>query len=349
MKLPVKVNKIGNKRIIHRRVKYIFGILVILIILGIIYEQLGEHLDSREFKAPGQLINIDGHNMHIFAEGHDSPTVVFASGWAIPSPYIDFYPLYSEIAKHTRVVVYDRPGYGWSDASNTPRDIDTITKELHELLIKSGEKPPYILVGHSIGSLEVLRFAQLYQNEVNGVVLLDGSNPDMYTHMVKPSLLAKIEASVYHNSLILLNKSGISRLLFTVVPNFYYSTPLASARNNLALVPGKLRYYFMKIDEAMFLKNCFDRDQDNEAKNKEANALKVEENGYINNIPLVIFTSGEYNSYKSESENQARLKNWSSESKQIIVKDSTHAIHWWHPELINQEITNHINSTKTAN
>lgn len=349
MEIPTKVRKKGNKKIIHQKAKYIFGILIILMILGTVYEQIGEHLDSIEFKAPGQLININGHKMHIFAEGHGSSTVVFASGWSVPSPYMDFNPLYSEIAKHTRVVVYDRPGYGWSDASNTSRDIDTITKEIHELLTKSGEKPPYIFVGHSIGSLEVLRFAQLYQDEVNGVVLLDGSNPDMYMHMAKPSLSAKIEASVYHNSLVLLNKSGISRFLFTFVPNFYYLTPLASARNNLSLVPEKLRNYYIKLDEAMFLKNCFDRDQKNEAKNKEANALKVEENGNLKDLPLVIYTSGEYNSYKAERENQAKLKNWSSESKQIIVKDATHAIHWWHPELINQEIINLINSKNRVN
>lgn len=53
MEIPTKVRKKGNKKIIHQKAKYIFGILIILMILGTVYEQIGEHLDSIEFKAPG--------------------------------------------------------------------------------------------------------------------------------------------------------------------------------------------------------------------------------------------------------------------------------------------------------
>lgn len=62
--------------------------------------------------------------------------------------------------------IYDKPGYGWSDITNAPRDIDTMIKEIHEVLSKAGEKPPYIYVAHSIALLEAIRFAQLYPDEV---------------------------------------------------------------------------------------------------------------------------------------------------------------------------------------
>lgn len=316
-----------------RKKKVLLGILIILL-LGITYEQIGQYFDSKKYKPVGQIININGHDMHIYAEGNGNATVVFASGWAVPSPYVDFYPLYSVTSKYARTVVYDRPGYGWSDIADTPRDIDTITKEIHELLEKSGEKPPYILVGHSIGSLEVIRFAQLYENEVKGVVLIDGSNPDMYLNTVKPSAIATMRASIFHKSIYLLNKSGIFRLLINIVPNFYSSTPLVTARNNLDLAPDN----FDELDAAMFTRTCLNRNQVDEKKNKEKNALEVVANGHINDVPLRIITSEELNNYEESKENQLNLQKWSTDSKQIVVTGSGHAIHWYNPKVINNEI-----------
>lgn len=320
--------------------KILLGILIIFMV-GIVYEQAEEYFYNIKFKPVGRLINVNGHNMHIFAEGKGPATVVFASGWKVPSPYVDFYPLYSEISKHTKIAVYDRPGYGWSDVADTPRDIDTITTEIHELLEKSGEKPPYILVGHSIGSFEVLRFAQIYKDEVKGVVLLDGSNPDMYSNMVRPSAFAFMRASIFNNSIYLLNKIGISRLLFNTVYN-YSSTTLSTARNNLSLAPGN----FKKLDEEMFLRTFNNSNQVDEGNNKENNAFKVLSNGNINDIPLKIITSEELNSYKESKENQLNLKKWSIDSKQIVVKGAGHAIHWSHPEMISAEILDILNITK---
>lgn len=333
MRLQIKNNGAIKKKIIKRK-RNILAVILLVLILGFVYEQVGEHLDSNRFQPPGKIINVDGHNMHIFAEGKGNATVVFAAGWKIPCPYVDFYPLYNELSKHTRIAVYDRPGYGWSEKANTPRDIDVIAKEMHELLKKSGEKAPYILVGHSIGSLEVIRFAQLYKDEVKGVVLIDGSNPDMYKNAVKPSAFVSLRTLIFNNSVYLFNKSGIARLLVNVIPSFYSSTVLVTSRNNFESAPVN----FKELDAAMFLKNFNNGNQVDEGRNKEINANKVASKGYINDIPLRIITSEEINSYKEARANQLNLKQWSTDSKQIIVKDSGHAIHWVDPEVINKEI-----------
>lgn len=315
------------------KLKTLLAILVVLTV-GIAYEQVGEYLDSREYQPAGQMVKVNGHNMHVFAEGKGSATVVFASGWETPCPYVDFYPLHSEISKHARIAVYDRPGYGWSEVADTPRNIDTITGELHQLLEKSGQKPPYILVGHSIGSLEVLRFAQLYRDEVKGVVLIDGSNPEMYIGVAKPSALASFRAGMSHNLIYLLNKTGISRLLCAIVPNFYSSTVLSTARNDFSLAPRNL----IGLDQAMFLRTFNNRNQLAEGRNKRNNASEVAAHGHLTNLPLVIITSEQTNSYKEARMNQLNLTKWSTDSRQIIVMDSTHAVHWYHPEVINREI-----------
>lgn len=138
---------------------------IILLAAGLIYEKSGEYLDNRKYTPPGKIVKINGHKMHIYTEGSGDSTVVFASGFGIPCPYTDFYPLYSKISKHAKIAVYDRPGYGWSEEAIASIDIDTTAAELHELLERSGQKPPYILVGHSLASLEIIRFAQLYMHQ----------------------------------------------------------------------------------------------------------------------------------------------------------------------------------------
>jgi pimeloyl-ACP methyl ester carboxylesterase len=81
------------------------------------------------------------------------------------------------LAKSTRVVSYDRPGLGWSDAGPEPRTATRIVDELHDLLAEAKIPPPYVLVGHSFGGLTMPLFAARYPDEVCGVVLVDPVAP----------------------------------------------------------------------------------------------------------------------------------------------------------------------------
>ena len=48
-------------------------------------------------------------------------------------------------------------------------------------------KPPYILVGHSLGGLYMQLFAKTYPNQVAGVVLIDSTSPLQKQHDPLPS------------------------------------------------------------------------------------------------------------------------------------------------------------------
>ena len=315
----------------HRSLLLLLSLLLILA-AGIVFELVGEQADKR-YAPVGELIPVNGHNMHIFSMGSGSATVVFASGWKVPNPYVDFYPLWSYISKYARVVVYDRPGYGWSEVTVAPRDIDTITKEIHQLLNNAGERPPYILVGHSIGSLEVIRFAQTYPDEVNGVVLIDGSNPEMYSDktIANSSLFLSFRVALTNWGIWVANRVGLTRLLFDF--GLYASTPLGTARNGLSLAPSD----FKNIDAATFLRVFNNANQVAEGESKELNAAKVALQNRLH-IPLKIVTSQELRSYPSAWRNQLGLRNWSSNSRQVVVDGAGHAIHWSHPEVVSKEI-----------
>jgi pimeloyl-ACP methyl ester carboxylesterase len=55
--------------------------------------------------------------------------------------------------------------------------------ELRALLEAAGVRPPYVLVGHSLGGLFARRFAQLFPSEVAGLVLLDPAHEDYDAYM----------------------------------------------------------------------------------------------------------------------------------------------------------------------
>lgn len=83
------------------------------------------------------------------------------------------------LAADASVFVYNRPGYGNSEAAATPRDGLTIVDELRALLRRQGLPPPYVLVGHSLGGLYMQLFARAYPQEVKGLVLIDSLYPRM--------------------------------------------------------------------------------------------------------------------------------------------------------------------------
>lgn len=324
-----KRNLDGNKRVLFYIKRFFKGIIILIIALlaiGIIYENVGSHLDNKKYKPVGEVFEVNGHDMHIFTKGSGSETVVFASGWGISSPYVDLYPLYNEISEHTKVAVYDRPGYGWSEACDTPRDIDTITKEIHELLEKSGAKAPYILVGHSLGSLEIVRFAQMYKDEVKGIVTIDGGNPEFYAN-------SKSGENKGFNTLIKVCKNfGIARFL---INNTAYYDSLIAIRNDLSFVPENM----MKIDKAMTLKNVINKNVSSEINNLNTNALTVIENGKLKDIPLrVISAEKNVKGIDKWLKSQRDFLEWSTDSEQIVIKDSHHYIHHYTPDKIVKEI-----------
>jgi pimeloyl-ACP methyl ester carboxylesterase len=83
----------------------------------------------------------------------------------------------------TPVFAYDRPGYGGTEAATAPRDPCTIARELHARLAQGGVRPPYLLVGHSLGGRYQYAFARLFPEDVAGLVLVDATHPDHWTGM----------------------------------------------------------------------------------------------------------------------------------------------------------------------
>jgi pimeloyl-ACP methyl ester carboxylesterase len=60
--------------------------------------------------------------------------------------------------------------------------------DLHTLLATAGERPPYVVVGHSLGEVHARVFAERHRADVAGLVLVDGFSVDLETDWIHPLL-----------------------------------------------------------------------------------------------------------------------------------------------------------------
>jgi pimeloyl-ACP methyl ester carboxylesterase len=147
------------------------GVLIFLLLAGATYQGVATAIERRQFPHPGKLIDIGGHQLHISCVGEGSPTVVLeapatgmsaAWGWVQP-----------RVARRTRVCSYDRAGLGWSEAGDNPYDPGAVPDELHTLLERAGEMPPFLLVGQGLGAAFVTIYAARFKPTIAGLVLID--------------------------------------------------------------------------------------------------------------------------------------------------------------------------------
>jgi pimeloyl-ACP methyl ester carboxylesterase len=132
------------------------------------------------------IVDVGGHKLRMVTYGQGTPAVVIEAGGSQAGvENIDWKPVIDDIAKTTRICVYDRANLGASDATPTQwRTSQDIAKDLHALLRAAKILGPYILVGHSVGGLNVRLYAKQYADEVAGVVLVDASHPDQMSKLL---------------------------------------------------------------------------------------------------------------------------------------------------------------------
>jgi pimeloyl-ACP methyl ester carboxylesterase len=149
--------------------------LLLLVIVGVVYQTVATESDKRTYATPpGQFHTVNGLKMHLHCLGEGSPTIILeAGGYSFST---EWYWIHRQLAKTNRTCAYDRAGAGWSDPSTEPRTAIQITKDLHGLLQQANIPAPYILAGHSFGGILNRVYTSQYPDEVAGIVLVDSAH-----------------------------------------------------------------------------------------------------------------------------------------------------------------------------
>jgi pimeloyl-ACP methyl ester carboxylesterase len=224
--------------------------------------------EEATYPSPGELVPVNDHRLHVYAEGDGDLTLVFMSGSGTAAPVLDFRPLYGRLADDYRTVVVERAGYGWSENGGTSRDIDTVLSETRRALTSAGESGPYVLLPHSMSALEALHWANAYPDEVTGIIGLDPAVPPVYEVMPMPRLTASVAAFT--------SRTGLLRL----VPSICREAPVAEHLTEADMEA----YCSMMVRRTMTSAMLAEVDM------IQANAERVAGEG-IPNVPLFFFIS----------------------------------------------------------
>ncbi|MEV6275113.1 alpha/beta hydrolase [Nocardia sp. NPDC051832] len=119
----------------------------------------------------GGFQEIDGRRVYLHRSGSGGPAVVFLPGASAVG--LDYFGVQQQVSEFTTAVVYDRGGSGYSDPLPQPRTAAAVATQLRELLRAQHIPGPYVLAAHSLGGFFAHRFAQLYPQDVAGLVWLD--------------------------------------------------------------------------------------------------------------------------------------------------------------------------------
>ncbi len=122
------------------------------------------------------FVTAEGVKLAYVRCGSGAPTIVFEGGFG--GNLRNWATLFPMVGKFAPVFAYSRPGFGrsgeaWSAESDGMRTSEESARLLHGALQDSHVRPPYVLVGHSLGGLYIQKFAQLYPKDTAGLVLMD--------------------------------------------------------------------------------------------------------------------------------------------------------------------------------
>lgn len=319
-----QVNK-SKKHIFRKVLLFIFVFFVAFLFFSFIRHRVLLSREEKILTPPGQMVEVDGHYMHVYSVGKGEKTLVLMSASGTISPSLDFKNLYSVLSDEYRIVVVEKFGYGYSDIVDRPRDVKSILSDTRLALKGAGITGPYILCPHSYSGLEALYWAQTYPDEVEAIIGLDMAFPETYDYtkggiLVKPYYLAQ-------NILI---KLGIGRFLpdNTFIPEGDF---LSEKEKEIYIALGNRLYD--NIDVA------------NEAKEAKENA-KIVSSSEKANIPMLLFLS--------EKELDGKKELWKKtaydyindlDSVTVIQLNCDHYIFHYEPERIAEEIKAFIKNT----
>jgi pimeloyl-ACP methyl ester carboxylesterase len=307
------------------------GILIGVVGFGATYQALATSRDRRKFLSAGKGVQINGKNWHYQIMGEGYPTVIVDSGTG--GTYLDWQLVQPEVAKFTRILTYDRAGYGWSDLSSEPRTAEQVVGELRQLLREVEIEPPYILVGMSLGGLFSRLFAYHYPEEVAGMVLVDVAHERMYedTPAEWVELNKRLERLLI-NVVPIIGRIGLLRLLVA-----FDSLPMATGL--FQKFPPSTR----PLAKAIYSQTQFGKTFAQESAAVSISMNQVEQARQIKSfpdIPLIVLSAGKpdfditQEVIEKLQELHADLANQSPQGVHIVAHESGHAIQLDKPELV---------------
>lgn len=287
------------------------GLLLLFLGATFVFHQFSLRNESKLLTPIGKEVTVNGHQMNVYIKGEGSETIVFLSGAGIASPILDFKNLSDSLSKNYKVVVVERAGYGFSEDSDRSRDVMEVLSETRQALAQAHVSGPYVIISHSMASLESLAWQEKYPNEVKAVIGLDWALPESYEDLKDNQALLTV---AYWSS-----KIGLLRYF---PESFYIKNPTLTETERQQY---KLLAYKQLMSQAML----------HESRLAKENAKKVPSS--INpKIPALLLVSNGEGTTFSQSEWQRYAERFASDQSnvQVVYMDAPHDLYHYQSDAI---------------
>ena len=297
------------------------GFLLLFLGATFVFHQFSLRNESKLLTPIGKQVTVNGHRMNVSVKGEGPQTIVFLSGAGIASPILDFKNLSDPLSKKYKVVVVERAGYGFSEDSDRSRDVMEVLSETRQALAQAHVSGPYVIISHSMASLESLAWQEKYPNEVKALIGLDWALPASYENLKDNQALLTV---AYWTS-----KIGLLRYF----PEYFYiKNPSLTETERQQY---KLLAYKQLMSQAMLHESLLVKE----------NAKKVPSS--INpKIPTLLLVSNGQGTTFSQSEWQHYAEKFSSgqSNVQVIYMDVPHELYHYHSHEIVSQIEDFLKS-----
>lgn len=294
--------------------KWFLGFLsfILLFLLAtFIFHRISLEKEQASLTPMGQQVLVNGHQINIYVEGDGPETIVVLSGAGIASPILDFKNVSESLSKRYKVVIVERAGYGYSDDSNHSRDVMEVLSETRQALSQANITGPFIILSHSMASLESLAWQEKYPDEVKALIGLDWALPSSYENLKNNQALLTL---AYWSS-----KIGLLRYF----PESFY------IKNQTLTETERKQYRFLAYKQLMSQAML------HESQTVKENAKKVPSS--INpKIPTLLMVSNADGTSFSQSEWQRYAERFASDQSnvQVVYMDAPHDLYHYQSDVI---------------
>ena len=287
------------------------GFILLFLVATFIFHRISLEKEQAYLTPMGKTVLVNGHKINVYVEGDGPETIVVLSGAGIASPILDFKNLTDSLSQKYKVVVVERAGYGFSEDSDQSRDVMTVLSETRQALSQANISGPFIILSHSMASLESLAWQEKYPDEVKALVGLDWALPASYEDLKDNQALLTV---AYWSS-----KIGLLRYF---PESFYIKNPTLTETERQQY---KLLAYKQLMSQAML----------HESRLAKENAKKVPSS--INpKIPALLLVSNGEGTTFSQSEWQRYAERFASDqfNVRVVYMDAPHDLYHYQSDAI---------------
>ena len=162
--------------VFRKRLLFLLGLVLFLLLASFTYHRLGLQREKASLSPLGRMVSVNE---------------LFVRGAGTASPILDFKDLYDGLSKQYKIVVVERSGYGYSEGTSKSRDVSEVLSETRQAIAKVHVSGPYIILSHSMASLETLLWQEKYPSEIKAIIGLDWALPESYYQIkMHPQMLS---------------------------------------------------------------------------------------------------------------------------------------------------------------